>query len=308
MIVVAAMGGSLPLPQSHASAPIDVHARSIAQPPALTAGRRIGELELAAAFELTSGDRRFGGLSGLLVEGDRLTAVSDRATLWTADMVHDRSGVLTGLRQWRVEAVGAVDRLGGPDIESLARLPDGSLVAAAEGPARPLVLEGRMPPGLDRMAATFADLPLNDGIEALTTLPDGSVLALAEAVEAGDLHPAAVMGPGGVRRLRYGAPAGFRPTAADRSGDRVIVLERRLSLLGGLEARLAVIDVDDIGEGAVIGGDELARLGVDNVAENFEGVAAAPAPDGRVALYVLADDNFSPLQRTLLLQLFWRPE
>lgn len=289
-----------------ASAPIEVRARSIALPPKLAAGRRIGELELAAAFELTSADRRFGGLSGMLVEGDRLTAVGDRATLWTARIRRDSSGVLAGLYHWQVEAIGAVDRLGGPDVESLARLPDGSLVAAAEGPVRPLLLDGRMPAGLDRMAATFADLPFNEGIEALTTLPDGSVLALAEASEGEGLHRTVVFGSDGVRELRYRAPSGFAPTGADRIGDRIVVLERRLSLLGGLEARLAVLDIAELRQGAVIEGRELARLGIDSIAENFEGVAAAPAAGGRTAIYLLADDNFNPLQRTVLLQLLWR--
>ena len=96
------------------------------------------------------------------------------------------------------------------------------------------------------------------------------------------------------------------PTGADRAGDQVIVLERRLSLLGGLEARLASFDVALLREGAVVEGQELARLGTDSIAENFEGVAAAAAGDGQTAIYILADDNFVPLQRTVLLQFFWR--
>jgi len=35
--------------------------------------------------------------------------------------------------------------------------------------------------------------------------------------------------------------------------------------------------------------------------------AARQAEDGRYLIYLVADDNFSVLQRTLLLQLAWRP-
>ena len=41
--------------------------------------------------------------------------------------------------------------------------------------------------------------------------------------------------------------------------------------------------------------------------ENFEAIAARRGPDGRVLLYLLADDNFIALQRTLLLQLSLEP-
>ena len=36
-------------------------------------------------------------------------------------------------------------------------------------------------------------------------------------------------------------------------------------------------------------------------------LAVAPADNGRLAIYLVVDDNFNPLQRTLLLQFFWRP-
>lgn len=294
-------------PAPSAPAGIRVRAQSIAKPPELAAGRRLGELELVAALALDSSDRRFGGLSGLLVEGDRLTAVSDRASLWTARLRRDANGVLAGLDGWRAEAIGPVDRVGGLDVESLSRLPDGSLVATAEGPARPVVLEGRLPPSLRLLEATFADLPFNEGIEALATLPDGRLLALAEAAGDDGLHRAAMFGDQGVVELRYSAPAGFAPTGADVLGDRLVVVERRLSLLGGLEARLVAVDVAGLHDGAVVEGRELARLGPGNIAENFEGVAVE-AVDGGVMIYVLSDDNFSPLQRTVLLQLLWRLE
>jgi hypothetical protein len=279
----------------------------MAGPPELAPGRSLGELELVAAFSLDSSDPRFGGLSGLLIEGDRLMAVGDRASLWTARLRHGRDGALVGLDGWRVEAIGAVDRAGGLDVEALARLADGSLVAAAESPARPLLLQGRMPPGVARMERAFAELPVNEGVEALATLPGGAVLALAEAAADDGLHRAVILDDERPIELRYRAPLGFAPTGADVLGDRLVVVERRLSLLGGLEARIVALDVAALREGAVVEGRELAHLGTGSIAENFEAVALA-AVDRGAMIYLLADDNFNPLQRTVLLQLLWHPE
>jgi hypothetical protein len=66
---------------------------------------------------------------------------------------------------------------------------------------------------------------------------------------------------------------------------------------------------------ASIGGDsalvpqgrELATIS-EAVGENYEALAVRPAIDGnRFELILVSDDNFSPLQRTLLLELRWRP-
>lgn len=40
--------------------------------------------------------------------------------------------------------------------------------------------------------------------------------------------------------------------------------------------------------------------------DNFEGLAAVPRTDG-IRFYLLSDDNYSDLQRTLLLAFDWRP-
>jgi hypothetical protein len=57
-----------------------------------------------------------------------------------------------------------------------------------------------------------------------------------------------------------------------------------------------------VGAGARVQGRELARLAWPALQENFEGIAVRPGADGRVLLYLISDDNFLPIQRTLLLQ------
>ena len=52
--------------------------------------------------------------------------------------------------------------------------------------------------------------------------------------------------------------------------------------------------------GAPIVGEELAQIGSPLAPDNFEGVAARRASDGRTLIYLLSDDNFSILLRTVL--------
>lgn len=233
-----------------------------------------------------------------------LLALTDRAVLWRARMEHGADGTLRGLARWRPVSVGDPAR---DDTEALAKLADGALVMAVETPFALRALEGRPPPGSSALARALGDLPRNRGVEALASLPNGGIVALAEGRDADGTHRVAVLGPAGVALRRYRTETGFDPTAADRLGPDLLVLERRLSLLGGFQSRVVVLNAPSItGARAPLIGKEIARLGVATISENFEGIAATREADGTVLLYLISDDNFSPMQRTLLLQLRWR--
>ena len=53
--------------------------------------------------------------------------------------------------------------------------------------------------------------------------------------------------------------------------------------------------------GALLEGNEILRLAPPFLADNFEGVAVR-TERGRVAIYLVSDDNYFALQRTLLLK------
>jgi hypothetical protein len=75
------------------------------------------------------------------------------------------------------------------------------------------------------------------------------------------------------------------------------------SVLLGANARIVLLRAADIRPGAALRGTELARLSPPLTVDNMEGLSVREAPDGKgVLLYVISDDNFSALQRTLLLQ------
>jgi hypothetical protein len=81
------------------------------------------------------------------------------------------------------------------------------------------------------------------------------------------------------------------------NGD-ALVLQRRFPPVG---ARVLRIDVTSIAPGATLEGEELARLEGAYAVDNMEGIAARTGPKGETLSYLLSDDNFNPLQQTLLL-------
>ena len=191
-------------------------------------------------------------------------------------------------------------------------MPDGSVVVGAEGGRRLFRLGPDGKPMTPLALPDFLqNLPGNEGVEALAALPGGALLAVSEGAYTGSgLVVAGHLEGKGAIRLAVAAPDNFRPTGADAAGGMLFLLQRRLSLLGGLQARIVAVPLNRFAhprEGMEIDGHELARLGAGSFAENFEGIAVRRAADGRYLVYLVVDDNFSALQRTLLLQFAWHP-
>jgi hypothetical protein len=296
---------------SGADSAAGVEARAFAFPAKLKEEPDLGRLELLAGFVLSGDDPRFGGLSGLWVapDGGRLIALSDRGTLWRAETAHAADGRLVGFADWQAIKPGTAP--GDPpesDAESLAVTGD-DLVIAYEGAHRLRRVPLAAPSGPAAALPTPPQLsePHNLGIEALVGLTGGALLAIAEGVRTPGGDRAAWLIEGGrALLLSYVPAAGFAPTGADRLDDTIYVLERGLSL-GGLLARVVMLDATDVRPGARLVGRELAVLRPPAISENFEALAVRRAPDGRVLIYLLSDDNFTAFFRTVLLQFALRP-
>ncbi|MEZ5934416.1 MAG: esterase-like activity of phytase family protein [Alphaproteobacteria bacterium] len=270
-------------------------------------------LTVEAAFRLTSDHPAFGGLSGLWIapDGGRLIAVSDIGQRWEATPSHDADGRLIGVGDWTMADLPRRPEDGEGsawlDSESLTGDDAGGLVVGYEGVHRlrrwPLAdldatpTSVTLPYGLGE--------PSNSGIEALSSLPGGRFFAIGERVGAwgGEGLMAWEIDGANTPDLIYIQGPGFAPTGADRLDDRIYVVERAFSLLGGFRSRIVAFPAAAVASKARIEPDELAAFRWGQFGENFEGIAARRAPDGRVLLYLIADDNFSFLQNTLLLQL-----
>lgn len=252
---------------------------------------------LAGVWELRSPDPSFGGFSGLLLRGDALLLLSDRSTLWRAPLATPAGPpAADGWQKCVLEG-----STGPVDSEGLAAAADGTLVISAEDGTGLY----RIDPGGGRLAPLFAALPAwlrpqqpNLGIEALTDLTGGGLLGLTEGLQAGPGAVRAARFTGGdAVPLRYPVSDGFVPVGADRAGSRVYVLERRFAFFAGFAARLVELARIPARPDAALVTRELLRLQAPFPVDNFEGLATSP--DGR-RLFLVSDDNFSPLQRTLL--------
>ena len=271
----------------------------------------IGALRWRAGFSLTSDDPDFGGLSDLAFTPDgRLLLAGDKGHWFDAQPVME-NGRLAGLGDVRKgayrkldgdpvtvgrhkdgESLTLIDRVPVVGFEQLHRLrayPDGLDAAAERVPD---------PEGLARASA-------NKGAEALVQLADGRLLLLVEArLSDGDRdYTGWLRGTDGRwRALTFARTPGYQPTgAAQLPGGDLLVLTRAYNPLAGARVRLQRIPLETVAPGARLDGPVLAHFRAPYIVDNFEGVATRRIA-GETRVYILSDDNFNFLQRTLLLE------
>ena len=80
------------------------------------------------------------------------------------------------------------------------------------------------------------------------------------------------------------------------------MLERRFSWARGVAMRIRSVPLAAIKPGALVDGPELIFADMGHQIDNMEGLSVHRDADGALVLTLISDDNFSPLQRTLLLQ------
>ena len=292
--------------------PVAVTAETVPLDPSDPRRTRAGRLDFLGGVVLSSADGRFGGWSDLWIDptGERLVAISDRGNFLDARLRSDASCAPLVVDQARIGPM--IDtrgqRLSGreADAEALTRAPDGGFIVAFERRHRLAHYPAAeppfsLPPRLLASPSELARAPANGGIEALVALDGDNLLALTEDLVDTGGRVGWVGRPGQWRRIVYVAGPGFKPTgAALLPGGDVIVVERRFAVLTGLAARVTRLPRTTIQPGARIVGEELGQIALPLSQDNFEGVAARRAADGRTLVYLVSDDNFSLLLRTVL--------
>ena len=268
-----------------------------------------GRAKILSAFTLRSNAPGFGGISGAVVapDGETLSLVSDRGGFFEIRLRRDRNGDLSGLKLVRMGRLVGID--GTPlvgrntDAEELTFGDSGFLVSFERFHRLRLYRNGLdQPAEAIELPREAHRLPENTGIEALALLPDRRLLLMSEDLEDG--AASVWRGSGGNwRKSLYVPRPSYRPTGATALTDgSILVVERHFSLLGGFSALLARA-VPPVAEDGTWTRTELLSLEHGQFAENFEAVTLWRDPAGRVRAYLFADDNFSPFQSSLLLEI-----
>jgi len=269
-----------------------------------------GVLVYRGGIEVTSTDKRFGGLSDLVVseDGREIVAVSDRGWWVEGLLFYDKRGNLIGLRdatiipmQSRLQS--GVSREFSMDAEALVRSGEGRLIVAFERQHRLWEYRDLFSyPVPIRVDASLSELPLNSGIESLVLLGTGKLLAIAEGGIFKRQFLAFLIMNSDVEELLYPYDDYFRPSdAAILDKDRVLVLERGYNKSAGASARLVSLRQDQIEENSEITRNLMINLGGMVPMDNFEGLEVIGGLAGEHIVYIVSDDNYSRQQRTLLI-------
>jgi hypothetical protein len=280
--------------------------------------RRFGMLDFRGGLVLTSPFREFGGISSINVapDGANFIAATDRSW-WLRGRI-----TYNGTRPTGIAGAEMAPMLGPDgrtlasrrwyDTEAMAR--DGGTIYVGIERVHRIVRFDYGKDGLLAKArpievpAAFRSFPSNGSVEALAFVPrglplGGTLIAIAERGRdrAGD-HLAFLIGgprPGGftIKRLNdYDVS-----DATTLPGGDLLVLERKFGWTTGLFIRIRRIPIEDVRPGALVDGPVLIEADLGEQIDNMEGISVHRSGNETV-LTLISDNNFSPLQRTMLLQ------
>ncbi|MEM8696867.1 MAG: esterase-like activity of phytase family protein [Pseudomonadota bacterium] len=294
--------------------PFAIYAEPVLLDPTAPDRRNVGGLRYLDGWVLTSDDPDFGGISAMALDGDGFVAIGDAGGLFRFAL--DDDGAIARAEIAALPA-GPVPDDGG-EVQKRDR--DAEAMAFDPVTARYWVAFERAN-GFWRYDRDFAasdadhapdamdDWPNNGGAEAIVRFEDGRFLVFSEAGDgpadsrevllfAGD--PSAAGEP--PVRLGYRPPGDHRITDAALLPDgRLLVLNRDFNLVDGVSVIVSIVEIDDLAAGTILSGETIARLDPPLTIDNMEALATEER-DGRTIVWMASDDNFNPLQRTLLLQ------
>lgn len=280
---------------------------------------RFGQLQFRSGLVLTSSFKHFGGLSAFRLDarGEKFVAVNDRGRWFTGRLVYE-GAALAGLADVRSAPMLGSDGL--PittkriyDSEALA-VDGNALYVGIERKHRILKFDfgrdGMMARGVEiAVPPAVRRLPNNQGIEGLVFVPKGSPLAgTLIAVSERGLDPSGNLLAfliGGVRPGQFSVRRTDHFDISDAAllpGGDLLLLERKFSLRHGIGVRVRRIPQKAIAPRATVDGPTIFEADLGHEIDNLEAIDVHVTEAGETVVTMLSDDNFSMLQRTLLLQ------
>lgn len=261
-------------------------------------------------WHLTSSDPQFGGFSALLNLGEAgFAAFSDRG--WQLNFA------LPGSPRQPPQLIKIFPDQALHqrffDIEAAVRDPvSGTIWLASESTHAIHRFAADGTPQGRRVLTGMVDWTRNAGVEAMVRLADGRFILLPEGQREGLLFDGDPVDGNTPQSFRITVPApGYEITDATAlpDGRLLVVLRKLLSPINdGWPPFASLLAIGDL---PVPGGEFAPRITLRLAGvvprENYEGLALQPLPDGRLAVWLIADDNISVFQRTLLAKFIFTP-
>ena len=272
-------------------------------------------LEYVSGLELNSNHEDFGGLSGLIIEdNNNFTTIGDQGIWMTGQLILNNNDELTSISNAKLgylknEKNIYLVQFGKlfTDAEAV-ELFNGKLVVSFERNHRILSYEK-----IEGVAQLFydkiklLDLPNNGGIEAMTSLKDNSLIFISEdLVDSNDRIIGFRLYENKLSKIFVKKNGSFKPTDLSvlPSGD-ILMLERSFTPIKGAKARISLIKYQDIIESPLITPIYIDTISPPMIVDNFEGISSIKSNSGGYFIFILSDDNFNFLQKTILLQFHW---
>lgn len=324
VFVIGSFAVAEALRYADAPTPVAVQARAIVsfdnRDPSRT---RFGSLEFIGGLALTSTYQPFGGISALHMEPDgaRFIAVTDNGS-WLRGRVVYKDGKPDGIADTEMAPIlgpngEPLAKRGWYDVESLTESGDYFYIGIerVERIVRfNLRRDGFAARGEDvAVPPDFKTFTYNKSLECLASPPKGSPLAgrLIAVTErsldkAGNHRSFVLPGSAGGRQvMRFSVKRSDDFDISDCAilppGD-LLLLERRYSIARGVATRIRRVSLSAIKEGALLDGPALIEADLAFQIDNMEGIGIHRNAQGETVLTLISDDNFSVLQRNLLLQ------
>ncbi len=281
---------------------------------------RFGQLEFRGGLVLTSTFAAFGGISAIHMEPDgaHFLSVTDNGS-WLRGRIVYRGERPAGIADAEMAPLLGSDAK--PlaarhwfDSESLTRGIDGRFYVGIERVNKIVRFDLRRDGLRARgqpiaVPADFKTLKYNKSLECLAAPPKGAPHAGALiAVTEESLDAAGNLRSYVIEKGRFNRFSVKRSDVFDVSDCTVLppadllLLERRYSPLLGVAIRIRRVQLADIKEGALVDGRELFKADLGYQIDNMEGIAVHRDGQGDTIITMVSDDNFSAIQRNLLLQ------
>lgn len=284
---------------------------------------RFGALEFRGGLVLNSKYAAFGGISAINVEPDgaRFLAITDRGA-WLRGRIVYEHGRPAGIADAEMAPILGSDgkplaARGWYDVESLVEL-DGMHYIGIERVEQIVRLNYRREGFLAHgepiaVPPDFKTFTLNRSLECLTASPMGSphagklIVVSERSLDSAGNHRSFLIKPnsGGDQIERFSVLRSDDFDITDCTilppGD-LLLLERRFLPARGPAMRIRRIPLDLIKSDALVEGKALIEADLSYQIDNMEGIAVHRNAQGETIITLVSDDNFSFIQRNLLLQ------